>query len=396
MTETSIAAISSPSVLARRVAITLLLLAASRIPDAILIPGIDPAQLPQEIPASALVRFSLGALGLTPYVTAWVIVHLLHAFMPFGHGTDRRDAARAERPERAIRCLTLVLALLQGIVLGGVIDKLGGTGHPIVAEGAMAFPLIAGLSCAANVFFLIWLGDKISRHGIGFGLPLLIAAPILTALPQYVGWLTEMLRAGATNDNQMLALMTALIATVFATTLVAGARYLLPVRHSGNGSIHEAGLSLIPGGILAPLCTVMVMRFLTQEAEMVARAFDPSFAGFPVNMGLVALLLCPVAFAVSAIAFGPVMHDPADLAEAVQRDDGTLPDIPIGAWIATSVQRKAIIASAIGGSILALFVELPELVAMALGVRTPITGSQLMLVALVALACQGRGKPSQR
>ncbi len=376
MTETSATVISPPSALARRVAITLFLLAVARIPVAIPLPALDPSQLPSAMPVALPMRFSAGALGLTPYVTAWIIVHLFHAFMPFGDGVNRGKTARLER---MVRYLTLPFALLQGIAIGVALGQFHAAGRSFVADNATALPLTTGITCAAAVFFLIWLGDKITRHGIGHGLLLLVAAPILAALPDHVSQLMEALRMGVATSEPMLGLMAALIATALATTLVVRARYRLPIQDAGDGAI---GLSLIPSGILAALCVTIVTHFLTQEARLLVRSSYPGFTDFPISMALVALALCPIVFVAAAIVFGLVLQDPADLAEAIQHKGGRDSDAPM----VTFLWRKAVLASAMGGVILALFLELPELVALGLGLPTPMTGNQVILVMIIGLA----------
>lgn len=385
MTETSIAAISPPSVLARRVAITLLLLAATRIPDAIPLPGVDLGlPLGSASPAS-LIRLSLGSLGVRPYVEAWLLVHLIHACMKF------TGASVAGRLERAVRYLALALALVQGFIFGTALNHGG-----FVDDGAIAFRLTTALGLAVNVLFLIWLGDKITRHGIGHGIPLIIATPLMAALPGNAWKSFEMMRFGAASGADIVALLTVITATALATAFVARARYRLPVFPFGDGGARHLTLELVPAGFIAALCASMAAHVLNRHAPQLIQHFDPAFATFASRSGIVTLVLSPLVLLAAMMVFDPMVRDPADLAEALRRSGGTIAGLAPGQPAAARIQRLTLVLSALGGVLLALLLGLPDIVAIALHLRTPVTGGQLMLITLVMLACLERVDQKER
>ena len=88
----------------------------------------------------------------------------------------------------------------------------------LVAEPGGWFVASATASMVGGVFFLVWLSELITRHGIGNGLALILAVGILAALPADVANVIEVLRTGAVSPN--LVLFHAVIWVAFVALIV--------------------------------------------------------------------------------------------------------------------------------------------------------------------------------
>jgi preprotein translocase subunit SecY len=235
------------------------------------------------------------------------------------------------------------------------------------------------------VLLLVWLGDLISRHGIGPGIPLIIATPVLAALPRSASVTFEAWHIGAMTDKAMAGLLAAIVATVLSTVFVSRARYRLPIGPVGDESARPLFLTLIPAGIVAPLCVMTAGYALDRMALTLIRLLDPHFSGSRLVVFVPGILV----FLMATNVFGPLMRDPAALAHAVRRGGGE--------FTPAQIRRLTMVLGAIGGALLALFVELPDIVAQELlRQRSLISGSQLIIVALVMLACLERVEAEER
>lgn len=351
--------------LTRRVMVTLLIMAASRIPDAIPLPGIDPSQLRLDrIGHAALVRTSLGALGLTPYVTAWIGLNVIQRSMP-------RQIFEGPRLERAVRCLTLVLALLQGFLIGTALHS--------IELGSDVSPITIALALAASQLFLVWLGDLVTRHGIGFGMPLIVATPLLAALPDHVWQSFEVLQTGAVAAPIMVVLLAAIAATVFATVFFAGARYNLPVTDAGNAGTRPLYLTLTPAGIAAAICGAIAPASMDRAVLSLIGLVDPYLADTRLVGTLIAVVVSPLLLLSAMTCFGPPVRGRSAQGSAD-----------------AEIRHLTLVLSAAGGALLAPFVAVPDIVALIIQTRSPISGSQLMLLTFVALACLRRVTEQER
>src|SRR6266480_3602892 len=133
---------------------------------------------------SALSRFSIFALGIMPYVTASVILQLLTVVIPTLEQLQKEGEAGMAKINQYTRYLTVGLAAAQS------------TGYAFLFKRSHALDANAGrfvliiLTLTAGTTVLMWMGELITKRGVGNGISLLIFASILATAPAGVrAWL---------------------------------------------------------------------------------------------------------------------------------------------------------------------------------------------------------------
>lgn len=122
-----------------------------------------------------LKTFSVFALGVGPYITASIITQLLQMdIIPYFKELKEQGATGRQKINRINRYLGIIFAVIQGYFFSYAFLKGAGTG--VIIRSTVY--LTAGTS------FLLWLGDEITKKGIGNGVSLLIMAGIVNTLPQ--------------------------------------------------------------------------------------------------------------------------------------------------------------------------------------------------------------------
>src|SRR5438552_12461698 len=178
--------------LRRRVMFTAMILALYRLGSWIPAPGVDSASIQSYFnnkggtllgflsvfSGGALSRFSLFALGVMPYVTASIIIQLLTVVIPTLERLQKAGEAGYAKINQYTRYLTVVLAAAQA------------TGYAFLFKRQNALPnvnagrlVIIILTLTAGCVLLMWLGEQITKRGIGNGISLLIFASILAYAP---------------------------------------------------------------------------------------------------------------------------------------------------------------------------------------------------------------------
>src|SRR3954470_15471270 len=127
---------------------------------------------------SALSRFSIFALGIMPYVTASIILQLLTVVIPQLEQLQKEGEAGYAKINQYTRYLTVVLAAAQASGYAYLFHKEGA----LSANPGRLVLIIVTLT--AGTTLLMWLGELITKRGIGNGISLLIFASILTSAPQ--------------------------------------------------------------------------------------------------------------------------------------------------------------------------------------------------------------------
>ena len=178
--------------LRRKVIFTLGILFVYRLGAGITIPGVNVGSLSSSdatngifgimnlLGGGTLERFSLFALGVSPYITSSIIIELLSMdVIPALTRWRKEGNTGKKKKDRVTRVLTLLLAALQGGVLTYAFD----TSYNILVDTSIWSYIYVVLIMMAGSMLAIWLGDQITNKGIGNGQSLLIMASIVLSLP---------------------------------------------------------------------------------------------------------------------------------------------------------------------------------------------------------------------
>ena len=123
----------------------------------------------------SLKSFSIFALGVMPYITATIITQLFQMdIIPYFKELKEQGATGRQKLNKINRYLGIIFALIQGYIFS--IAFLGNAGTMGVIKSTIYL--------TAGTAFLLWLGDEITKKGIGNGVSLIIMAGIVNTLPQ--------------------------------------------------------------------------------------------------------------------------------------------------------------------------------------------------------------------
>ncbi|HEY6805478.1 MAG TPA: preprotein translocase subunit SecY [Pyrinomonadaceae bacterium] len=253
--------------LRRRILFTLGLLAVYRLGAHIGAPGINKARLDQvwrDVAGTLLGvldlfsggnfrTISIFALGVTPYITASIILQLMTVVSPQLKKLQEEGEMGRQKINQWTRYLTVGLASIQtGFVAHWL--QVNGVGAP-----TWGFLFTTILTLTTGTMFVMWLGEQITERGIGNGISLLIFAGIVIGLPRGVQQVFQRLGAGDTMETiGVIALVVALIAIIAFIVFVEAARRKIPVsyakRHVGrqlvSGQQTTMPLKINMGGVI--------------------------------------------------------------------------------------------------------------------------------------------------
>ncbi len=125
----------------------------------------------------ALSQFSVFALGIMPYVTASIIVQLMTVVVPRLSELQKEGESGTARINQYTRYLTVVLAAAQALGYAFLFRN-----QDVLQANAGRMVLII-VTLTVGTVLLMWMGEQITKRGIGNGISILIFASILTSLP---------------------------------------------------------------------------------------------------------------------------------------------------------------------------------------------------------------------
>src|ERR1700760_2647092 len=202
----------------KRLWFTMLALVIYRLGTYIPIPGINPVAFAKLFEGQAkgilgqFVLFSGGAvknmaiftLGVTPYISASIIVQLLGSVYPPWEKL-RKEGGEAGRKQlnQYTRYLTVVLALFQSFGIAVGLSSSQG----LVSQPGLFFILSTVASLTGGTMFLMWLGEQITARGVGNGVSLIIFSGIVARPPSGIMQLLTQARTGAVSGFVLPAIL---------------------------------------------------------------------------------------------------------------------------------------------------------------------------------------------
>ena len=184
-----------------RLAFTLFILLVVRIASHITVPLFDVEAIQRVMRSSgsfiailnnfsgqALERFSILALGISPYITASIAVQMLQMVVPSFKEWSEQGEVGKQKLNRITRYSSIVLAFIQAFALIIGMSVNGSVLVPSLEASAVSqfrylFYIYMALVMTGGTALAIWLADQITKRGIGNGTSILITAGIVTSLP---------------------------------------------------------------------------------------------------------------------------------------------------------------------------------------------------------------------
>ncbi len=179
--------------LRKKILFTLLMVVIYRLGSHILVPYVNTAVLSTFIEGNSMLglmniingdnlkTFTIFAMGISPYITASIILNLLTIAIPALERLQKQGEEGQKKLAKYTRWAALALAVVQslGIVL---------TIKSILTVDTLFVKIFVITILTAGTCFLLWMGEAITEKGIGNGVSLLIFLGIVSSLP---GSITE-------------------------------------------------------------------------------------------------------------------------------------------------------------------------------------------------------------
>lgn len=379
--------------LRRRIIFMILMLLVIRIGTKIAVPGINLAELSSQGDASLYSIITGGAfgtifaLGIGPYITSSIIMQLLTVAIPKLEQLQKEGEQGRKIINKYTRILAVFLAFMQA------------AGQVYTIQGAFIYQnfwvyFVATLSMVAGTLFIMWLGERITEHGIGNGTSFIIFANILASLPNTITsiWI------GVQGQGRIGYVLLAIIAILFIlliafVILVQDGERRIPVQYSKKmvGRKMIGGQStFIPikvniAGVMSIIFSISILQF----PQTIYQLWKPEWLGkvvevlritSPVGAILyIILIFCFTSFYTS-FSFNPI-----EVAENMKKNGGFIPGIRPGKPTSEFIQNVVNRISLIGACFYALIAMVPVIFEWVFKIQVGFGGTTLLIVTGVAL-----------
>lgn len=158
-------------------------------------------------------RLSIFALNITPYITSSIIIQLLTIAIPQLEEMQKDGEEGRKKLTNITRYVTVALALIEATAMTVAFGRSGMIPDINVLKG-----ITVVASWTAGSAFLMWVGERITEHGVGNGISIVLVINILSRVPSDIATLYETFIKGNTIARGALAAL--IILAVIAVTIV--------------------------------------------------------------------------------------------------------------------------------------------------------------------------------
>jgi preprotein translocase subunit SecY len=344
----------------------------------------------------ALLKLSVFALGIMPYITSSIILQLLTVVIPRLEDLKNEGQSGQAKITQYTRYLTIALAVLQAtgiIALARSGRLLQGCDDPIIADTSYHRIIVLVLVMTAGTGVIMWLGELVTDRGVGNGMSVLIFTSIISSVPSQGG---RILRQD--NGGYILAAVLALILVVITLVVfVEQAQRRIPVQYAKRqigrrqygGTSTYIPLKVNQAGVI-PVIFASSLLYLPQLASNVSDnasliRFTSRFldtGGWEYLLTYFALVLFFTYFYV-AITFNPV-----EVSDNMKKYGGFVPGIRPGRATAEYLDYILSRITAFGALYLGAVAVLPYLLfsfSSDAASQTPFGGTAVLIIVGVGL-----------
>jgi preprotein translocase subunit SecY len=377
-----------------------------RIGTYIPVPGLNPIRL-QELfnsqqnnivglfnmfSGGALMRFSIFALGIMPYISASIIVQLLSVLSPALSELRKEGESGQRKINKYTRYGTVVLAAFQAI---GVSKML--VAHGIAIAPGFSFYFATTLTLVAGTMFLMWLGEQVTERGIGNGISMIIFAGIVAGLPSAFGRTLEQVREGQLQVIVLLLVMVAIIGVVAFVVYVERAQRRITINYARRmqaGKVYAAQSTHLPlkinmAGVIPPIFASSLILFPATIAQWFGGSKGMEWLstfsvalqqGQPLHMLLFSAGIIFFCFFYTALVFNP-----KETADNLKKSGAFIPGIRPGDQTARYVDNVMTRLTLAGAIYVTLVCLLPEFLILAWNVPFYFGGTSLLIIVVVVM-----------
>ena len=379
--------ILSNTTLLRRIGITLAILFVFKIGTFITIPMIDAEPIKEALKNNSFLgllntfsggglnQFSILALGISPYITASIVVQLLQLVIPKLKEMANEGETGKKKMNKITRYASVVLAFIQALaLLLGLSDTPGNILNSSHFPYPNLYPLFfiyMALVITAGSCFTVWIADLITQYGIGNGSSMIIGAGIITQIPAMIAkldakYLDTINFKNVFNFSTIILLY---ILVILGVVFLEATVRKIPVQYANRSGKSDSNIpvKLNTSGVIPVIfaSTIMslpitIIGLLGYNAETNKFTFwlnQVFSSNLPIGMIIYVILIYLFSF-----FYAFMQLDPGKVADNLRNSNAFIPAVRPGQETENYISRVLFKVTLIGATYLAVLALIPLIV----------------------------------
>jgi preprotein translocase subunit SecY len=313
-------------------------------------------------------RMTIFALGITPYITASIILQLLTVVIPTLDKLQKEGELGRRKITQWTRYLTVALAIIQSIGIAFSLQNLNGN---FVLNPGFGFLFLTTLTFTTGTAFIMWLGEQITERGIGNGMSLIIFVGIIVGLPRAIASIyTNTFVTHQWNPLQMAIILAVMVAVVAFIVLVERGERRIPVQYAkrvigrrmmGGQSMHLP-LKVNAGGVIPIIFASSLLAFpqtLLQWSTVKNSTWLSGMLGALSGSEPLYYLVYVILIVFFCFFYVSIIFNPNEAADNMRKYGGFIPGIRPGKNTADYMDKILSKITVVGGLYLSILSIIP-------------------------------------
>ena len=326
----------------------------------------------------ALGQATFFALGISPYITAQIVIQLLTvAFKKLQEWSKDETGDGKRKIELITRLSTVALAILTAFAYYKILDTQGWlvkTDRPWV----QALVIISAFTAGAAL--IMWLGEKINEKGIGNGISMILFANILASGPAMIGGIINLITAkklGWGITFGVLALVASVL-MIYYVVYITNSERRIPVQYAKRvvgrkmygGQNSNLPIKLNMTGVMPIIFASSIVSLPATVSALFGMAQatqdkNPGWYWVNTIFGQTSIVYV-LAFVALIVAFSYfyilISFDPVEVSNNLKQNGGSVPGIRPGESTANYIKKILDRITFLGAIFLAIIAGVPLLV----------------------------------
>jgi preprotein translocase subunit SecY len=280
----------------------------------------------------AFKNFSIFFLSIMPYISMSIIMQLVTIVFPRLKKIQEEEGGK-KKINRWTRYGTVLVSLIQSYTVTVYAKSIPDS----VSIGQIPFMLLAMLTITTGTMFLMWLGDQITRRGIGNGISMIIFAGIVARIPGAFWTLVLQVRQRTLNPVYVLIVLAFWVLVIGLVIMEQQGQRKIPVHYAKRvigRRMYGAQNTYLPfkvnpSGVIPVIFASSILIFPVQIAQNLGGRIEwlSRFASWLRPNGLA----YDVAYALLIIFFAyfytQVTLNPVEISKHIRENGGSIPGI---------------------------------------------------------------------
>lgn len=294
-------------------------------------------------------QMTIFALSVTPYITSSIIIQLLQIAIPALEEMQRDGEDGRKKMTAITRIVSVALAIIESLGL-----TIGFGREGLLTKYDFLHVLVIVITLTAGSTFVMWLGERITDHGVGNGISIILLVNIVSRVPADMYNLYNMFVKGKNVVDMVFAsviILAVIVLTTILTVLLNDAERHIPVSYAQKvqGRRKVGGrqtfiplkvntgnvMPIIFASTLMSLPSIIVNLFKISVTSKIGNKileglnsnywFRPSYNWAYIGLAIYMLLVVFFAYFYTSITFNPM-----ELANNLKKSGGFIPGIRPG------------------------------------------------------------------